>query len=768
LKTFHLHITGQVQGVGFRPFVYVEAEKHQVRGWVKNTIDGVHIRFNAETLEKAQAFSRHIIQNSPRLSIVTGYNIEDARHESFDHFSIIQSDESGEANLMVTPDFAMCEDCRKELWNEKNKRFQYPFITCTNCGPRYSIVTQLPYDRPYTTMYKFMMCEECQKEYNDPTDRRYFSQTNSCPECSVNLSVYDATGTQLKLDLVDQQIDLIVEKLRAGSILAVKGIGGYLIICSADDKYVVQKLRHRKQRPSKAFAMMFPDIDSINQQLIVTQTDEDWLSSPSSPIVLLRRRDQDTDKYAYQEIAPGLDRVGVMIPYTPLYDMILKKYKRAIIATSGNISNEPIIYDNEAALKKLAPIADYIVTNDRDIMVPQDDSVLVHTQTYGQPVLYRRSRGLAPGYLDHRIRWPQKPILAVGGELKSSFTFLFNKNCFISQYLGDLEDYGTQTAFSHTLNHFTGLFRATPELVLHDKHPNYFSTRLAGELAQAYGIPAKAIQHHEAHFAAILGEYKLINVENQVLGIIWDGTGYGNDAQIWGGEIFRYAHNQVTRMAQLEYFDFILGDKMPKEPRISAISVAHRSGYAHELLKAKFTETEWKIYGTILNDDQNLKTSSMGRFFDAVASLVLGIDHCSYEGEAAMFLEARARQYFTENKETIFEPLPGEYFVGLNLDPKLVIDSILIAKLNDTAENTTAFQFHCTLVSWVEKMVEQTGIDAVAFSGGVFQNTLLVDLIIMRMKDRCKLYFHKKMSPNDECISFGQLMYHIHDVESNE
>jgi len=767
LNTFHIHITGQVQGVGFRPFVYVLAVKKSICGWVKNTIDGVHIRFNAENLEQARLFSEQIIEQAPKLSIITDSSLEEVQSESFDQFSIIQSEESGKANLLVTPDFAMCPDCESELLSTNNRRKDYPFITCTNCGPRYSIITDLPYDRPYTTMEAFKMCPDCDEEYNDPTKRRYFSQTNSCHTCAVTLSIYSSKGDVIEYPNVDAQIDYISDLLRSGAIIAIKGIGGYLVICDARDPLTVQKLRARKRRPSKAFAMMFPGVNEIEEELFLGEEARSLLTGPVSPIILLSKK-TEAGKYAYEDIAPRLIQIGVMIPYTPLYKLILEKFGSAIIATSGNISDDPIVYENDPAREKLATIADYIVTNNRDIVVPQDDSVIAFTPKYGKKIIYRRSRGMAPSYLDKELTLPGDTILAAGGEMKSSFTFLYNHLAFISQYLGDLEDYGTQKAYQKTLEHFMALFKAKPGIILHDLHPLYFSTRLSEQYAKTLGIDAIGIQHHEAHLAAILGEKNLFDKKESILAFVWDGTGYGSDHQIWGGEVFLYKNHEITRVTQLKYFGYLLGDKMPREPRISALAVSKGSDEMQSTLKSKFTPTEWNIYKTILEESAKLKTSSIGRLFDAVASLVLDLDKCSYEGEAAMYLEVAARRYFEENDLNAFISFDLPSDKSLQLDSHRLVRSIHDSRVKGVDPNEIAFRFHCTLVNWVEKVAENQKTDQLAFSGGVFQNALLVDLITMRLSEKYDLHFHQKLSPNDECISFGQLMHYLHILKQQE
>lgn len=762
MNTYHIHILGQVQGVGFRPYVYVAALEAQLKGWVKNTVDGVHVFINTSSTQEAETFYKQLIENAPRLSIITEHSIQKIQFEPFEVFSIVNSEEEGRPNLMLTPDFAICPECEEEIQKAGDRRFQYPFITCTNCGPRYSITNALPYDRPYTTMHEFEMCQDCMKEYNDPLNRRYFSQTNSCPACAIKLTLFDKHKQELEIGNNEAILDFVVEKLSAGSIVAIKGIGGFLLTCDASNIEVIQLLRKRKKRPTKAFAVMFPDLDCIRKDLDLFPEATDLLSGPVSPIVLLPFKEERNSDYPYHEIAPGLDRIGVMLPYAPIYKLLTDKLDGAIIATSGNISNEPIVFENKTALDQLTNIADFILVNNRDIVVPQDDSVVAYSNINRQPVIYRRSRGLAPGYLDQKLEFPDMTILAVGAEMKSSFTYLFNKLPFISQYLGDLEDFGTQEVYQKTLDHFLSLFKEAPEIILHDKHPAYYSTSLAEKYGSQYGVQPYSVQHHVAHFAAILGEKHLFETGEEVLGVIWDGTGYGEDGQIWGGEMFRLSVNKaIERIRHVEYFDFILGDKMPKEPRISALSLCYNLSDMELHFRHRFSDTEWRIYVKLLEQSSLLKTSSMGRLFDAVSCLLLDTDISSYEGEAAMYLEVSARKYLTEMKAFKFIPLSGFSTTSGNLNPSMLMKHLMEAKASGRNIDELAYNFHCSLVGWVEHVLLETDISRVAFSGGVFQNSLLIELLNRQLGDNYLLYFHEKLSPNDECISFGQLMYYL-------
>ena len=533
MKTWHIHIEGQVQGVGFRPFVYVLAKEFGLNGWVNNTIDGVHIEINA--LEKvAQDFYQQLINKAPILAKITKHQIAVSSQKFFDNFQIIHSNLSGKANLLITPDFGLCQDCQVDISADQNRRYGYPFTTCTNCGPRYSIIKALPYDRERTTMATFSMCKNCQTEYDNPINRRYYSQTNSCVDCGIQMTLFD--GNQQAIAPTSSVIiDLVCSFWKSGKIVAIKGIGGYLLTCDANNDKTIQLLRERKYRPSKPFALMYPNIDRIKKDLHLSEIEEQEINSSISPILLLDKKEKNT-----VSIAPNLQQIGAMLPYTPLFDLLLKKFQKPIIATSGNISNSPIVYSDEKALAELIQIADFIVTNNRPIVVPQDDSVIKFSTFKKQKIIIRRSRGLAPTYINARLKLSNKSILAAGAMLKSTFSFLHQKNTYISQYLGDLGHFDTEENYKHTVQHFLNLFKVKPEIILTDKHPEYAATLFGESLSKQLVIPIEKIQHHIAHFGAVLGENNLLHSAEPILGVIWDGTGLGDDKQIWGGEFFKY------------------------------------------------------------------------------------------------------------------------------------------------------------------------------------------------------------------------------------
>ena len=754
MRTFHIHIEGQVQGVGFRPFVYRLARSLGVTGTVSNGLDGVHVFFNADE-GLARHFYQKLLSKTPERARILRHKMEEAGSQLFTSFDIVESSHDGPANLLLTPDLGLCDDCRRELHNPADRRFGYPFITCINCGPRYSIMHRLPYDRERTTMAPFTMCQPCQSEYDSPLTRRHFSQTNSCPDCAVELSWW----VKLRGDFKSPRnlnpgdcISLTINALAAGQIIAVKGVGGYLLICDATNPAAVATLRERKHRPSKPFALMYPNLEILKKDAHLSEAEAAAFTSIESPIVLCRLRENPASGIDVEGISPHLNRIGAMQPYTPLMELILSKWQKPIVATSGNLSGSPIFFDDEKAMTHLGHFVDAFLVNNREILIPQDDSVVQFTPVHGQRIVLRRSRGYAPTYIHRDFPDWQDSVLAMGADLKSTFSLQHAGNTYLSQYLGDLESYDTQENFEKTLRHFLRLFDARPEQVIVDMHPAYFSTGKGRALAEELGIPVEEVQHHIAHFAAVLAENELLMSEEPVLGVIWDGTGWGNDSvtatEIWGGEFFLFKNANFGRVAHLDYYPHFLGDKMSREPRLSALALCHDLPETEPLLRPHFTKKDWAFYQKMLARPDGLKTSSMGRFFDGVAALLGVQSKSSFEGEAAMRLEALANH--SRQDLSGFKNLTG-------LSVGSILKNILADLRAGVDKPEIAFKFHLALARWVGEMATQHGVLRLAFSGGVFQNSLLTDLIISELGEKYELFFHKELSPNDECISFGQL-----------
>jgi len=747
LKTYKIFISGQVQGVGFRPFVYNLAKKYAIKGTVSNNEKGVVI-YATQTRGSIELFYKEIIKNSPLVSRISTSEIEPVNFSEFDNFEIIPSSKKGHVNLPLTPDFAICDDCKKDIQNKKNKRYSYPFTTCVNCGPRWAITQSFPFERNHTSIDAFEMCDDCKKEYTNPEDRRFHSQTNTCSTCGIQLYLEDANSKKIttkKSTIFKKTAQLLKES----KIIAIKNTSGYLLCCNAEDSEVVQKLRRLKNRPNKPFAVLFPSIEFLQKEIKLNEWQVKSLTSTERPITIISSKNYKGN-LVLNEIAPKLNQLGVMLPYTGILQLLANELNFPIIATSGNIHGSPIISNNEDAIDKLKNIADYFLQHNLKITEPQDDSVLKFSFKFKQPILFRRSRGFAPNYFNTQLNTSEK-IMAMGADLKSSVTFCPNQYIYVSQYLGNLENYDVYNRFLSMVNSFTKIFEQQPQVILVDKHPLYHSSKAGKELAQKSNTKLVEIQHHKAHFAAILGEHHLF--DKKVLGIVFDGTGLGDDNAIWGGEFFNYEKNEIKRINHIEYFDWLLGDKMAKEPRISLFSLA--SSKIDEILEKKFTSNELKTY-TTLKRINTLKTSSVGRLFDAVASLLGITNFNTYEGEAAILLENLVINYNLKFCKSYLSSIEK------GISSKEIINNIFKDIKMGKSKKSIISNFLFTLASTIIEMAKTNNYKYVAFSGGVFQNTILVDMLIELAPKEIKLYFHKDLSPNDENISFGQLMYYIH------
>jgi len=748
-QTFQITISGQVQGVGFRPFVYGLVHKFQLKGSVCNNEDGVLIHVNS-TEEQARIFLKGILKNAPTISVIQSYFISEIDFVSYNDFRIIASKTNHQVNIPLTPDFAICESCKAEIRDSSNRRYGYAFATCTNCGPRYAVTIIYPFERANTTVSKFDMCTTCQTEYENPNDRRFHSQTNSCADCGIQLQLIKVNGEKVELNQV-KIIQKVIAYILHGKIIAIKNTNGYLLCCDANNKYAIEQLRLKKQRPTKPFALLYPSIERIKNDFEVSTPEEKALVSSVAPIVILNPKDSISD-LAQERIAPNLNQLGVMLPSSALLTLLMDELQIPIIATSGNIHGSPIISEEKDAIEKLSGVADYFLHHDLEVSFPQDDSVVRFAG--GHQITLRRSRGLAPNYLETNQNGNEK-ILAMGAHLKSTFAFVPNVNTYVSPYFGNLDSYEVSERFKNSVSQFEKLFQTQAETVLIDQHLQYQSSILGKELSEKWNAKVVSIQHHKAHFTSVLGEHNLFESEEKILGIVWDGTGFGEDQAIWGGEFFNYENYKIERLTHFEYVDWLAADKMAKEPRLSLLSILPET--EKHIAKPKFSETEWKIYNKML-ENNSLKTSSVGRLFDAIASLLDIIDKTSYEGEAAMLLENEARKYkgddcidFLENVE--FETIPT----------KILITKIQKAKTEGVAVARIAKGFIHTLAQLILKVAKKNDYKTIACSGGVFQNAILVQkLSQLSKKQGVKLKINRILSSNDENISFGQLCYYQH------
>ena len=733
-------LKGVVQGVGFRPFVYNLARGLDLKGFVRNTSSGLTLEVEGPK-DKIEKFLLLLNKEKPPLAYVYSQQVEFLEPVGYKDFLILESEKTEERDVLILPDIATCEDCLRELFDPEDRRYMYPFINCTNCGPRFTIVEDLPYDRENTTMKVFPMCSECRREYEDPRDRRFHAQPIACPKCGPWITLFSSGGKLLSER--EKALEDTVRALEEGKIVAVKGIGGFHLLCDATNEESVKLLRIRKKRSEKPFAVMFRDIKQLKEFAKPTELEEALLLSPERPIVLIEK-----GKGIAESVAPSLKRIGAFLPYSPLHHLILHFFPKPVVATSGNLSEEPIVKDNGEALEKLSDLADYILLHNRDIKRRCDDSVV--KVVGGVPTPIRRSRGYTPLplFLPGRLR---KKVLAVGGMLKNTFAIGVGDKVFLSQHVGDVENLSTLEVFEENVKDFLHLFKFHPEVIVCDLHPRYETSRWAEEFSEKEGIPLIKIQHHYAHILSCMAEN---NLKGEVLGVAWDGTGYGTDGTIWGGEFLLCRYGSFERLYYLKTFKLVGGEKAVKEPFRVALSLLFEA-FGEEGIEValkrlngvneKKVEGIYRLWKGSLNSPQ---TSSVGRFFDGIASL-LNLKHkVSYEGQAAMMVEDLCDP--AEKGVYPFEIREGE----IDWRPAL------LALLEEKDKVKAASRFVNTLACMVSEVVKLTGLERVCLSGGVMQNDYLVSRVKEFLKgDKIKVYTHQRIPPNDGGLALGQVAH---------
>ena len=778
-------IHGAVQGVGFRPFVYRLATELRLTGWVLNSAQGVFIEVEGAK-ERLEEFLRRLPRERPPRAFIQSLESSWLDPVGYRVFEIRHSDESGQKSAFILPDIATCPNCLREIFDPNDRRYRYPFTNCTNCGPRFSIIEALPYDRPNTTMKHFAMCPDCQAEYENPKDRRFHAQPNACPKCGPHLELWDRQGTVIATH--DEALRQAAEAIRSGHIVAVKGLGGFHLVCDARNDQAVQELRRRKHREEKPFALMYPSLEVIKAHCEVSDLEERLLTSPEAPIVLLRRqaspgpytvppqaaREQSRRSLA-PSVAPRNPYLGVMLPYTPLHHLLMAELGFPIVATSGNLSDEPICTDEHEALEKLNKIADFFLVHNRPIARHVDDSIV--RIVGGRELVLRRARGYAPLPIDlssspspkgggeppsprrRGAGGEVKTVLSVGAHLKNTIALLVGSNVFISQHIGDLETPEAFRAFQRVIADFERLYEAHPSVIAHDLHPDYLSTKYA----QQRDLLKVGVQHHWAHVLACMAENEL---DGSVLGVSWDGTGYGLDGTIWGGEFLLATRENFRRVAHLRTFRLPGGEQAIKEPRRSALGALYEL-YGDGLFTMKelapvraFSERELEILRTMLQKSLNSPvTSSAGRLFDAVASIV-GLRQISrFEGQAAMELEFALHGIKTDER----------YEFSLS-EETLDWGPMLRTLISDVRESVSvgkiAAKFHNTLVEMIVAVARRVGEERVALTGGCFQNKYLTERAIARLREEgFRVYWHQRIPPNDGGIALGQIVAASHFKE---
>ncbi len=778
-----IKITGIVQGVGFRPFVYNLATSLGLKGYVLNSSEGVKIDVEGEP-QKIDEFLSSLNPKSqisnpksqikpPPLSRIENITVAESLSLcGYTSFAIRESlplpDDKpvpecfNQGFALISPDIATCPDCLSELLSPEDRRYQYPFINCTNCGPRYSIVMDIPYDRPKTTMAKFKMCPDCKREYHDPTNRRFHAQPNACHVCGPHLQLR-IKNYELRIN-EKEPLNKAIELLRQGAIGAIKGLGGFHIACDATNDEAVKKLREKKRRSNKPFAIMCPDIGTVKKICNVSAQSEILLSSELKPIVLLPKL---KDNIISEYIAPDNNYFGVMLPYTPLHQLLFDPSFIALVMTSGNLSEEPIVIDNDEAMEKLSDIVDFFLFHNRDIYMRVDDSIV--REHKGIKRVIRRSRGYVPYPIELGINLPE--ILGCGGELKNTFTLTKGHYAIMSQHIGDLENYEAIEFFKETLKNLKNSFRVEPTIIAHDLHPDYWTTKFAKELkTHNSSLITVPIQHHHTHIVSCMAEN---HIREKVIGIAWDGTGYGTDGAIWGGEFMIADYKGFERAGHLRYVPLPGGDKAIKEPYRIALSHLY-DAYGMDFLKLNIPFTKQikdkaKIILKMIDNSINtVMTSSAGRLFDTVSFLINGIDTVTFEGEAAIKLEMTADKSVKDSysyKLSAFSTHP------LVIDTRILIQEIVNDLLNAVDSTVISAKFHNTLAEIIaevcKKIKNDTGIDKVVLSGGCFQNIFLLDRTLDRLGNEFKIFIHKDVPTNDGGISLGQAVIAAEKIKAD-
>ncbi len=759
VRRLRIEIGGAVQGVGFRPFIYRLATDLALSGSVGNSPQGVRIEIEGET-ERLDEFMVRLDREKPPYSVIESKSVTVCKPSGQFGFRIVESGTSGKRTALVLPDIATCPDCVREIFDPDNRRYGYPFTNCTHCGPRFSIVESLPYDRSNTTMREFRMCEECLAEYEDPRDRRFHAQPNACPKCGPHLELWDCGGGTLASQ--NEALLMACDAIRTGKILALKGLGGFQLIADAANGQAVGRLRARKARKEKPFALMYSGLESALATCELSEIEREVLCSPESPIVLLRRRSHAAaiEHFVHPAVAPGSPYLGVMLPYTPLHHLLMAELKFPVVATSGNLRDEPIYTDQSRALALLGSVADLFLVHNRSIANFVDDSVV--RIVMDRSLMLRRARGYTP--LPLLLRRSGPSCLAVGGHQKNCVALSRQRHVFVSQHIGDLETKSAYDTAADVVGAMSKLHDIRPEVVACDKHPDYMSTRLA----QMYELPRIRAQHHFAHVLSCMAENGLAGT---VLGVSWDGSGFGTDRTVWGGEFLRTDYRAFSRVAHFRTFCLPGNEKSVLEPRRSAMGLLYEIfgdrlfDMIHMHTLQAFDPPGIKALRKVLPGKINSPvTSSAGRLFDAVASIAGLCQITSFEGQAAMALEFACDGIETESGYSYERRAAGPSLV---IDWEPMIREILSDMKMTASPGLISAKFHNTLVDIIVDVAQDSGEQKIVLTGGCFQNKRLTELTISSLRaSGFDPYWHRDVPPNDGGLALGQIvagMYHRTD-----
>ena len=744
-----ISLSGIVQGVGFRPLVYQLAHKYDLKGYVQNDSEGLEVELEGSA-KRIDAFMKSLYQELPTLACIDSINSIDGTLMGHTSFKIINSRPSTVKRALILPDIALCEKCLLEMNDPSNRRFQYPFINCTDCGPRYSIIKTVPYDRPNTSMRFFKMCQQCKEEYTNPLDRRFHAQPISCFTCGPTLILRDTK--QNVLCKSTEAIEMAIKAILDGKIIALKGIGGFHLLCDASNSQVVSLLRKRKNRPVKPFALMFSDIQSMKKSAELSYDEELLVRSKQRPIVITPKKE---NAIVCEEVSPGIDRIGVFLPYTPLHNLLLRGVGKPVVATSANLSGEPIISDSKNIVEKLTHVVDFILDHDRDIINTNDDSVVQMVE--GKTVFLRMARGFSPKSIKLPFK-SDKNILAVGADQKNTMTLILDDKLIVSPHIGNLNSIEAFEYFERTIETFKRVYDFKLDIIVCDKHPQYETSKWAEKLrTRDSSLALVEVQHHYAHILAVKAEHKL---SGKVLGFAFDGTGYGDDGKIWGAEIMIADEHRYERKYSLQPFRLLGSEKAIQEPRRNALSLLFEFLSLGEIMKLdlalleNFSQDELsrlhKAWEKGLNSPY---CSSMGRLFDAVASLANIIHISSFEGECGLKMESHV-------DEEVIQSFTFSIDKGvIELEPMMRE----ILKINEKSKIVSMF-----FNTLVEIIVEVSSLHPdlpLVFSGGVFQSKVLLQKIESRFKEMNRsVYYQNETSINDGGVSMGQAWFALHNV----
>jgi hydrogenase maturation protein HypF len=753
MKRFSVRVRGAVQGVGFRPFVYRLANKLSLRGWVVNNPSGVEIEIEGP-VGKLESFLENLRDEKPRMALIQSLEHTVLEPTGYHGFEIRESSEDEEKTVLVLPDIGTCGECLEEVSGDEERRFRYPFTNCTNCGPRYTIIEKLPYDRPSTTMKSFAMCPDCKREYETPEDRRFHAQPIACPVCGPRIFLTHKDGE--RISDTEGALEETIQHIMNGKIVAMKGLGGFLLLCDARSGEAVGRLRTKKYREEKPFALMYPDIGIIKADCEVHPFEEELLKAPQHPIVLLRKKEE---MRIAENVAPSNPYLGVMLPYSPLHHLLLNDLDFPVVATSGNKTDDPIAIDNEEALQRLGSIADYFLMHDRPILRRVDDSVVRVIDD--RMMILRRARGYAP----LPVHW-QNPkslsVLAFGGHLKNTVSFSKGDNIFSSQHIGDLETYEAIESFKEGLSSLEDLYEFEPDMIASDLHPRYISSKVAQEMALEKGLEIERVQHHHAHVASCMCENDL---KGTVLGVSWDGVGYGTDAEAWGSEFLIADFKGFERHAHFMPFPLPGGEAKVRDVSHSALGMLYtvfKDDICSQAFKKlpslkSFEDEELDVLANCMKSGFNSPmVYGIGRVFDAISSIIGIRQRCSFEAQAAMELEFAGSM-------TVKSP-GSSYPYSMQSEKPIVVDwrpmvrAIVEDHLDNVDRSMISLRFHQTLAGIILDIAQGAGHEDVVLTGGVFQNALLTSLARKSLEgNKFNVHAHSLIPPNDGGISVGQV-----------